>query len=101
MAYQKLLATHFSDPVHVIYGPKTPADQLKAFLCEICHGLESGRGEAGFDVARVNLVVKEWAGGAPVTIPVADLEALGFVPTGTQDAEQFISEHFQDWEPTA
>lgn len=101
MDYQKLLATHFSNPVHAVYGPKTPADQLKAFLCDICHGLESGRGEACFDAARVNLVVREWAGSAQVTIPVVDLAALGFEPTGMQDAEQFLSEHFQAWEPTA
>ena len=101
MDYQKLLATHFSDPLHAVHGPKTPADQLKAFLCNICHGLESGRGEACFDDARANLVVREWAGSAQVTIPVADLAALGFAPTGSQDAEQFISERFHGWEPTA
>ena len=97
MSYKDILSAKFAHPVHAVHGPKTPDDQLKAFLWAVSHDLEDGLGEAQFDWSAQALIVLNPDDGKPITVPLADLAKLGFVPKDGQSAEEFVVENFESW----
>lgn len=97
MDYKDLLRAKFSHPAHAEHGPKTPSEQLKAFLWAVSHDLEDGLGQASFDVSAKALVVMNPDDGKPVMVPLADLAEFGFTPETGQSAEEFVVENFESW----
>jgi len=98
MDYKEVLQKAFSHPGLAGQGPKTPGDQLKAFLWQIAHDLEDGLGGVSFDDSKSVLIIENPDGGDPLEVPLADLAALGFSPLAGQTAEDFVVTHFQSWE---